>query len=197
MKIGLKIAFSLGAVVLSATGVPTYEDGIKALSVRAHEKGLELICDIGAEVPCALIGDPGRLRQVVTNLIGNAIKFTEQGEVTLRVEQESLSGQDVVMHFVVSDTGVGIASARQQAIFEAFTQADGSMTRKYGGTGLGLTISSRLVEGMGGRIWVESHPGLGSSFHFTAGFGLQENSRQDGGHARSDSAKFAGAGSGR
>ena len=152
----------------------TLEDGIKALSVRAHEKGLELICDIGAEVPCALIGDPGRLRQVVTNLIGNAIKFTEQGEVTLRVEQESLSGQDVVMHFVVSDTGVGIASARQQAIFEAFTQADGSMTRKYGGTGLGLTISSRLVEGMGGRIWVESHPGLGSSFHFTAGFGLQK-----------------------
>ena len=152
----------------------TLEDGIKALSVRAHEKGLELICDIGAEVPCALIGDPGRLRQVVTNLIGNAIKFTEQGEVTLRVEQESLSGQDVVMHFVVSDTGVGIASARQQAIFEAFTQADGSMTRKYGGTGLGLTISSRLVEGMGGRIWVESHPGLGSSFHFTARFGLQK-----------------------
>src|SRR4030095_1451660 len=112
--------------------------------------------------------DPGRLRQILVNLLGNAIKFTDRGEVVLRVARESGTAQDVVLHFSVKDTGVVIPFDRQQSIFEAFTQADGSVTRKYGGTGLGLTISARLVQLMGGRIWLESEPGRGSSFHFTA-----------------------------
>jgi PAS domain S-box-containing protein len=149
------------------------EDAIKTLSLRAHEKGLELTCSVGPDVPDAVVGDPGRLRQVVVNLIGNAIKFTEQGEVTLQVERESQTESDVRLHFVVTDTGMGIPAGKRQSIFEPFTQADGSMTRKYGGTGLGLTISARLVESMGGRIWVESEPGSGSSFHFTANLGRQ------------------------
>ncbi len=151
------------------------EDGLKTLAVRAHEKGLELICDIGQETPCALIGDPGRLRQIVVNLVGNAIKFTERGEVTLRVEEDSHTEQHIRLHCVISDTGIGIPMERQQAIFEAFTQADSSTTRRYGGTGLGLTICSRLVKAMGGRIWVESHIGAGSSFHFTCRLGLQKD----------------------
>jgi two-component system, sensor histidine kinase and response regulator len=155
------------------------EDAIKTLSLRAHEKGLELTCSVGPDVPDAVVGDPGRLRQVVVNLIGNAIKFTEQGEVTLRVEQESQTETDVRLHFVVTDTGMGIPTGKQRSIFEPFTQADGSMTRKYGGTGLGLTISARLVESMGGRIWVESKPSSGSSFHFTANLGRQSVSAGD------------------
>ncbi len=150
-------------------------DTMKTLSLRAHQKGLELAFEIEPDVPDGLIGDPGRLRQIIVNLVGNAIKFTEQGEVVLRVENQSRTEDAIQLHFTIADTGIGIPVERQAAIFEAFKQADGSMTRKYGGTGLGLTISSRLVELMGGRIWVESELGRGSQFHFTAGYGLQKS----------------------
>jgi signal transduction histidine kinase/CheY-like chemotaxis protein len=149
-------------------------DMLKALSFRAHQKGLELACHIGADAPDRLLGDPGRLRQVIVNLVGNSIKFTDQGEIIVRVELESKAEQHVNLHFTVSDTGIGIPADKQQAIFESFTQADGSMTRQYGGTGLGLTISSRLVEAMDGRIWVESKVGAGSTFHFTVRLQMQE-----------------------
>jgi signal transduction histidine kinase/CheY-like chemotaxis protein len=148
-------------------------DGVmKALAVRAHQKGLELIYAVAPEVPHLLVGDPGRLRQIVCNLVGNATKFTERGEVLLDVSVEGGGGDATTLHFTVADTGIGIAPEKQKAIFEPFTQADGSMTRKYGGTGLGLTIADRLVALMGGRIWVESAPGKGSRFHFTAVFGV-------------------------
>ncbi len=147
---------------------------MKTLSVRAHQKGLELAFEIGPEIPDALVGDPGRLRQIIVNLVGNAIKFTEHGEVVLHVNVESRKEGQLWLHFTVADTGIGVPVEKQTAIFEAFNQADGSMTRKYGGTGLGLTISSRLVRLMGGRIWVESEPGQGSRFHFTARFALQK-----------------------
>ncbi|HEY2930392.1 MAG TPA: response regulator [Acidobacteriota bacterium] len=147
-------------------------DAMKVLSLRAHQKGLELIYEVPSEIPEMLSADPGRLRQVIVNLVGNAIKFTERGEVALRVTEESRAKNEVVLRFDVSDTGIGIPPEKQVAIFEAFTQVDGSTTRKYGGTGLGLTISARLVEMMGGAIWLESEPGKGSTFHFTARFGL-------------------------
>ncbi|MBI3670698.1 MAG: PAS domain S-box protein [Acidobacteria bacterium] len=147
---------------------------IKTLSLRAHQKGLELAYHIPPSVPDALLGDPSRLRQIVVNLVGNAIKFTERGEVVIQVETESQSEQGVCLHFAVTDTGMGIATEKQRVIFEAFTQADGSMARKYGGTGLGLTISYRLVERMGGRMWLDSALGKGSTFHFTACFGRPE-----------------------
>jgi signal transduction histidine kinase/CheY-like chemotaxis protein len=143
---------------------------LKALGVNADQKGLELACDLDLGLPDALNGDPGRLRQVLTNLIGNAIKFTNRGEVILRVNRESKSDDQVTLHFAVSDTGIGIAREQQARVFDSFTQADGSTTRKYGGTGLGLTISRQLVELMGGRIWVESELGKGSTFHFTVPF---------------------------
>ena len=146
-------------------------DMADAVALRAHQKGLELIVDVDATVPAALKGDPGRLRQILVNLIGNAIKFTHQGEVVLRVKAEGAVSDDVLLHFSVADTGVGIPQDRQARVFEAFTQADGSTTRNYGGTGLGLTIASQLVTLMGGRIWVESEVGKGSTFHFTARFG--------------------------
>ena len=149
-------------------------DTMKALSLRADEKGLELACHVRPDVPDALVGDPGRLRQIVVNLVGNAIKFTERGEVLVEVQAESQTEDSIQLHLAVTDTGMGIPAEKQRAIFDAFTQADGSMTRKFGGTGLGLTISSRLVEGMGGRIWVESEPGRGSTFHLTARLGLQK-----------------------
>ncbi len=149
-------------------------DTMKTLSLRAHQKGLELAYDLQPGVANALVGDPGRLRQVIVNLVGNAIKFTEKGEVILNVRTEWKASEGVQLHFTVSDTGIGIPAAKQAAIFEAFTQADGSMTRTYGGTGLGLTISSRLVELMHGRIWVDSELDKGSQFHFTAHFGLQK-----------------------
>ena len=147
---------------------------MKTLGLRAHQKGLELAFEIEPDVPDALIGDPGRLRQIIVNLVGNGIKFTEQGEVVVYVSTELRAEDHVQLHFTVTDTGIGVPLEKQAAIFEAFNQADGSMTRKYGGTGLGLTISSRLVDLMGGRIWVESEPGKGSRFHFTARFTLQK-----------------------
>lgn len=150
----------------------TVWETLKALGVRADQKGLELSCDIHPDLPDVLVGDPGRLRQIIVNLVGNAIKFTEQGEVVLQVGEESRQNGRLTLHFSVRDTGVGIPVEKQSLIFDAFTQADGSTSRKYGGTGLGLTISRQLVELMGGRIWVESAPGKGSVFHFTANFGV-------------------------
>src|ERR1043166_8359172 len=151
----------------------TLEDAVLTLGLRAPQKGLELACHIETEVPDALIGDPGRMRQIVLNLLGNAIKFTERGEVVLRVGIKSRSEDSVCLHCTVVDTGIGIPREKQGLIFDAFTQADNSTTRKYGGTGLGLAISAELVELMGGVIWVESEIGSGSRFHFTARFNLQ------------------------
>ncbi len=150
------------------------EPTLKTLALRAHQKGLELNCRIGPDVPDALRGDPSRLRQVLLNLLGNALKFTEQGEVNLVVQRELGDDADTTLHFLVQDTGIGVPAQKQARIFEAFTQADGSTTRRFGGTGLGLTISRQLVEMMGGRIWVESAPGQGSTFHFTAQFGISQ-----------------------
>jgi len=149
-------------------------DALRALNFRVQQKTVELICDVQAEVPEFLIGDPGRLRQVVTNLVGNAIKFTEKGEIVVSVTEEAAKDGQVCLHVAVADTGMGIPLDRQAKIFDAFSQADGSTSRKFGGTGLGLTISTRLVKMMGGRIWVESEPGKGSTFHFTAWLGIQE-----------------------
>ncbi len=148
---------------------------MKALGLRAHKKRLELACHIAPDVPEMLVGDPGRLRQVVVNLVGNAIKFTEHGEVVVHVQRESQTADEVCLHFRVTDTGVGIPRERQALIFEAFTQADSSTTRQYGGTGLGLTISSMLVALMRGRVWVESEAGHGSTFHFTARLGVRRD----------------------
>ena len=150
------------------------EETMKALALRAHQKGLELACRVEADVPDAVIGDPARLRQILVNLTGNAIKFTPQGEVVMEVGVEARAEDVVRLHFVVRDTGIGIPREKQARIFEAFTQADGSTTRQYGGTGLGLTISSQLVALMGGRIWVRSAPGRGSEFHFTVEFTVQD-----------------------
>ena len=150
----------------------TLGDTVKSLSLRADRKGLELACQVEPDVPPIVVGDRNRLRQVLVNLVGNAIKFTEQGEVLVRAEVESRHDDHVVLHFSVKDTGVGIPPEKLDVIFEAFEQADTTTTRKFGGTGLGLPISSRLTELMGGRIWVESQEGRGSTFHFTARFGL-------------------------
>jgi two-component system sensor histidine kinase/response regulator len=150
------------------------EAALKILAVSADEKGLELLCDFAAEVPDAVMGDPGRLRQILVNLLGNAIKFTQQGEVALKVQVEQEEGNRITLHFVVSDTGIGIATEKLETIFESFSQADTSTTREYGGTGLGLTISRRLVELMGGKIWIESQVGVGSDFHFTLPFTRSE-----------------------
>jgi signal transduction histidine kinase/CheY-like chemotaxis protein len=201
-------------------------DALKTVAVPAQEKGLELACEIAPDVPNSLVGDPSRLRQVVLNLVGNAIKFTEQGEVVVDVRREDFTAEDAesaekkaerneketagragsrqenclsashsstslssssalsvssavksscLLHFEVRDTGIGIPAEKQPHIFEAFSQADGATNRRYGGTGLGLTISSRLVELMGGRIWVESEVGRGSAFHFTGRFGVRQD----------------------
>ena len=148
---------------------------MKSLAVRANQKRVELACRLAPEVPEYLIGDPGRLRQIILNLVGNAIKFTEIGEIVVRVDVESLSHEQVVLRFTVRDTGIGIPPEKQEIIFEAFQQADASTTRRYGGTGLGLTITAEFVGLMGGRIWVESVPGQGSAFYFTARFGLGQS----------------------
>ena len=150
----------------------TVEDGVRLLAPRAAEKGLELACRIAPEVPAKVIGDPGRLRQVILNLVGNAVKFTDTGEVMLDVAIEEVTADEVILRFRVTDTGIGIAEDKLWEIFGPFVQADASTTRRYGGTGLGLTISAQLVELMGGRIWIESEVGKGSRFHFLAHFGL-------------------------
>ncbi|HXM99994.1 MAG TPA: ATP-binding protein [Candidatus Dormibacteraeota bacterium] len=150
------------------------ETALKMLLVRADEKGLELLCDIAPEVPKVVRGDFNRLRQVVTNLVGNAIKFTEIGKVLLKVQVEADQATNCTLRFTVSDTGVGIPADKLQVIFAPFSQADSSTTRKYGGTGLGLAISRHLVEKMGGKLWVESEVGRGSHFHFTTLLGTSE-----------------------
>ncbi len=144
------------------------ETTLRTLALRADEKGLELLCEIAPEVPEVVEGDSSRLRQIVLNLVGNAIKFTHEGEVALKVAVEAADNEERLLHFTVSDTGIGIPAEKQKLIFDPFSQADASTTRKYGGTGLGLTISARLVNVMGGRIWVESQVGTGTQFHFTA-----------------------------
>jgi two-component system sensor histidine kinase/response regulator len=169
-------------------------DTLKALGLRAHKKGLELACRVHPDVPGMVSGDPGRLRQVLTNLVGNAIKFTERGEVVIEVDMTEGKGTGtgkapsvpdpvpdaagVHLHFSVRDTGIGIPEDKQRAVFAPFVQGDSSTTRKYGGTGLGLSISHRLVELMGGRMWVESRAGAGSTFHFTAAFGAPRGASQ-------------------
>jgi two-component system sensor histidine kinase/response regulator len=150
------------------------EETTRTFGIRAGEKGLELVCDIRSDVPHMVIGDPTRVRQIIVNLLGNAIKFTERGEVVLHVEMKQAQDRHVLLHFAIRDTGIGIEEGKQKLIFEAFAQADSSPSRNYGGTGLGLTISSRLVEMMGGRIWLESKPGQGSTFHFTVTFELPQ-----------------------
>ena len=145
-----------------------------ALALKAHEKGLDLAYRVPPEIPDHLLGDPGRLQQVLVNLTGNAIKFTERGEILISVAMDSQEPGEALLIFTVADTGVGIPENQLQAIFEPFKQGDGSTTRKYGGTGLGLTISAQLAALMGGRIWAESESGKGSAFHFTARLGLIE-----------------------
>jgi|GEM_PF-703920 len=148
------------------------ESVIIGLAQNARQKGLEIFYHIKPDVPQFVIGDPTRLKQVITNLVGNAIKFTEKGHVVARVEVQERRDEKVTLHFMVEDTGIGIPKEKQKKIFESFTQADASTTRKYGGTGLGLTISKHLVEMMGGKIWVESEVGKGSTFHFILPFAI-------------------------
>ena len=154
------------------------DDVMKTLCLRAHQNQLELICHVPADVPDALQGDPIRLRQVLTNLVGNAIKFTPAGEVVVHVATERRTERDVLLHFAVTDTGIGIPTEKQRTIFEPFTQADNSTTRKYGGTGLGLAIASRLVQMMGGTIFAESQEAIGSTFSFNSCFPLQRTSHR-------------------
>ena len=148
------------------------------LSVKAHEKGLEFACHVRPDVPKYLLGDPARLRQIILNLAGNAVKFTEEGEVLIRVGLEKREGRTALLHIEVKDTGIGIPSDKKHTIFESFRQADGSTTRKYGGTGLGLSISKELVELMGGNMRVESEPGRGSTFHFTVRLGIRKKNEK-------------------
>ena len=140
---------------------------VKPLALKADQKGIELLYEVHPDVPEGVVSDPGRLRQVLSNLIGNAIKFTERGHIILEVQQEARRAGCTMLHFKITDTGIGIAREKHATVFEAFNQADGSTTRRFGGTGLGLTISATLVQMMGGRIWLEGEPGLGSTFHFS------------------------------
>ncbi len=146
------------------------DDTVNALAQRAHSKGLELACHVYSDVPDALVGDPGRLRQIIVNLMGNSIKFTSEGEVVMHVKLQSLTGDQVVIDFSIRDTGIGIPADKMDRLFKAFSQVDMSTTRRYGGTGLGLAISSQLIQMMGGEVWVESEEGKGSTFHFSAQF---------------------------
>jgi PAS domain S-box-containing protein len=150
---------------------------IRELAVQAQKKHLSLLCHFSPDLPQTEIGDPGRLRQVLMNLIGNAIKFTERGEIMVLAKKLTDVGAENMLQFSVSDTGIGVPAKKQKLIFEAFVQADTSSTRQYGGTGLGLTIASQLVFLMGGRIWMESDPGKGSAFHFTARFGAADEAQ--------------------
>ncbi len=156
---------------------------MSTLALHAHRKGLELVCHIPSTTPDGLIGDPGRLRQVLVNVVGNAIKFTDRGEVVVRVEVDFEDGTEVMLHFTVTDTGIGIPVDKRETIFQTFEQVDTSTSRKYGGTGLGLAISSQLVHNMKGRIWVESELNKGSTFHFIVGLEL---------HSQSEPAPIAG-----
>ena len=159
-----------GKMQTDAVAFPIYEvitETVRPLALQAAEKGLEFVYDVSPALPERLIGDGGRLGQIITNLIGNAVKFTREGSVAVRVALDERRETDVVLHVQVADTGIGIPREKQQAIFDAFTQADGSITRQFGGTGLGLSIASRLVTIMGGRMWLESEPGRGATFHFT------------------------------
>ncbi len=151
----------------------------QSLATRAAEKGLELACDLSPLIPATVVGDPGRLQQIIVNLAGNAIKFTERGEVVVAVRQESVGNGEVGLHFSVRDTGIGIPPDKQTTIFAAFSQADTSTSRRFGGTGLGLAISSQLVGLMGGRIWVQSEVGRGTTFHFTARLGLPQHASDE------------------
>ena len=169
----------------------TVGDTAKAIAIRAAEKGLELACDVSPDAPELLLGDAGRLRQVLLNVLANAVKFTNDGEVVLRVSVENAADPHVQLHFSVSDTGIGIPLEKQEQIFRAFIQADSSTTRRYGGTGLGLAIALRLVELMGGRMWVESEVGRGSTFHFTAVFERPEAPAIDVVSAQTNSARRA------
>jgi two-component system sensor kinase len=166
-----------GKMELDLTEVDVRDVVGDALQVRAPDaakKGIELVHRVADDVPRRLVGDPGRLRQIVLNLIGNAVKFTHQGEIVVEAKCERRMGDKVRLRISVRDTGIGIPADKQSCIFESFRQADSSTTRQYGGTGLGLAISAQLVELMGGRIWVESEPGIGSTFHFTAELGTPE-----------------------
>ena len=159
----------------------TLSETVRMVGMRARDKGLEMRCEIAPDVPQTVLGDPGRLRQILVNLLGNAIKFTQVGEVVLRVEHADApadAGEGMLLHFSVSDSGMGIAPDKLDSIFEAFSQEDSSTTRRFGGTGLGLTICVRLVEAMGGRIWVGSAPGQGSVFHFTLRLGRNRDPLQ-------------------
>jgi len=149
------------------------EKAIEILAMRANEKGLELACHLALDVPCALTGDPNRLHQILVNLISNAIKFTDKGSVILEVTNDAAQGRPGAIHFIVRDTGMGIAQDKLSSIFERFTQADASIARRYGGTGLGLTISRQLAELMQGRIWAESIVGEGSTFHCAVRLGIK------------------------
>jgi signal transduction histidine kinase/CheY-like chemotaxis protein len=155
------------------------EEALKMFATAADEKGLELLCDIAPDVPELVIGDPGRLRQIVLNLVSNAVKFTSRGEVSLKLQVEGGTEDSKIIRFTVADTGIGIPAEKQESIFSPFTQADTSTTRQYGGTGLGLTISSRMVAMMGGKLWLESEVGRGTQFHFT----VQLKVRDQGGEA--------------
>ncbi|MDE2442451.1 MAG: PAS domain-containing protein, partial [Betaproteobacteria bacterium] len=158
------LAFPIQDIVLEA---------VRVLAVSAHKKGLELIADVQPDVPSRIVGDPTRLRQVIINLVGNAIKFTERGEVAIRVELDQCTERSVFLRFSIRDTGMGVPADKQQAIFDAFSQADVSTTRRFGGTGLGLAICARLVQLMDGKIWLDSTPGQGSVFSFTGRFGVE------------------------
>ncbi|MFN4242980.1 MAG: ATP-binding protein [Tepidisphaerales bacterium] len=151
----------------------TLSDAVRPLAARAHRKGLEMRCHVYPDVPDRLVGDPGRLKQVVINLVNNALKFTERGSITVDVHLDSVVDRTATLHFLVSDTGIGIPPEKLKIIFLPYVQADSSTTRRFGGTGLGLAICTKLVEAMGGRIWAESVPGRGSTFHFTVNLELQ------------------------
>ncbi len=165
-----QIDFSLSKVLQNA---------VQLVSVRAHSKNLELLCQVDMDIPDQLKGDPVRVRQVLINLLGNAIRFTDEGEIAVRVRADEIGSAQVKLHVTVRDTGIGIPEEEQERIFEAFSQADTSTTRRYGGTGLGLNISVHLVQLMGGEIWVESEVGKGSTFHFTAEFSFSNEPRQE------------------
>jgi CheY-like chemotaxis protein len=153
------------------------EEAVRTFAPNAHAKGLELLCEVQPGVPETVLGDPTRVRQVITNLLSNAVKFTDRGEVSVQASLAEPPGADRLnIHFTVRDTGIGIPAEKQTSVFEAFSQADGSVTRRYGGTGLGLTIVKRLVEAMRGEIWVESAPDRGSCFHFDIEFGVSAQS---------------------